>query len=111
MPQMRKVTPWLVGGLWRRLVEEGVRKVEQRGTNPRLVGFPMGGGLYVTAARRGEALGMAWERTWEMSRDARRGGGWVGIVHERDNVGWVVGMTLADFAALVAYIEGLERGE
>lgn len=94
--------------LMKPFIEAGVKRVERRSYNPRIVNLPMAGALYLTRAYRGNALYMARREAMRMSKDSL-GGGWVGVLYEDETMGWTVQVGLADFARLMAHTEELER--
>lgn len=88
----------------------GVRRAEPRGENPRIVGLPFGGALDLSLSYpgRGNANGMAYRSLREHARALQ--GGWLGLSHPREDIGWVVALRLTDFADLMGRVEERERG-
>lgn len=102
---MRKIEKTLTVRLVRAFESAGVRRVGRRSHNPRIVGLPGAGALYVTAAMRANPLGMAFREARQMNLDSRKYGGWVATLHESERLGWVVTIQLEDFADLMGKLE------
>ncbi len=89
----------------------GVRGVELRPYNPRVVGLPLLGALDLSASLpgRGNANGMAYRAMRDHARELQAG--WTGLAHPREDIGWVVALRLSDFAHLMGRVEDMERGQ
>jgi hypothetical protein len=95
--------------VFREFVSAGVRRVEMGSRNPRIRGLPNHGAVDVSSSLpgRGNANGMAYRAMRDHTKALESG--WTGLAHNREDIGWVVAMRLADFTDLMAYIERLER--